>query len=146
MPDISIRMRIDAPLDQVFDAIGDHETFLHDGRTRTTILRPGVSDRNGLGCFREVRAGRRTRFVEEITAWERPNAFEYRIRECSMPLRHDGGRLAFHAEDGHTVVEWTSRFAIPVPLVGGLLAAVAKRVLVGAFTRLLLQAKTKLER
>jgi uncharacterized protein YndB with AHSA1/START domain len=85
---VQVQVHIDAPIDRVFEAVTDHEVFLRteDGATRTKLLRPGSADRNGLGCIREVRVGRRMRYVEEITAWERPASFEYTIREVSMPM------------------------------------------------------------
>jgi uncharacterized protein YndB with AHSA1/START domain len=143
---VCVRVHIDAPIERVFDAIGDHERFLRaaDGTT-ATVVRPGKSERNGLGCIREVRAGRRARYVEEITAWERPSSFEYRIRETSLPLEHSGSRLAFTTSRGGTDVEWTARFEIRVPIVGRLLGVWVARRLTTAFTNMLLAAKAQLE-
>jgi hypothetical protein len=143
--DIHVRFRIGAPLETVFDAVSDHERFLSNARTHTTIARAGEPDRNGRGCLREVRAKPLLRFVEEITAWERPTSFDYMVRECTLPLRHHGGRLTFTREDGGTLIDWTTRFEVPVPIVGGMLAAVAKRILARAFDDFLCGAKTRLE-
>jgi len=143
---VQVRMHIEAPPERVFDAVSDHERFLRteDG-VRTRILRPGTPERDGLGCLREVRVGRRARYVEEVTAWQRPVAFEYTIRESSLPLRHAGSRLTFTPHGPGTEVEWTSRFAVTVPLVGGLLGARARRLYAASFTALLRQAKARLE-
>ena len=145
MEDIHIRFRIDAPIETVFDAVSDHPRFLSNARTHTTIARAGEPDRNGRGCLREVRAKPLLRFVEEITAWERPSSFEYLVRECTLPLRHHGGRLTFTREDEGTVIDWTTRFEIPVPILGGMLARVANRILSSAFDDFLRRAKTRLE-
>ena len=93
---VRVVVYIDAPVERVFDAVSDHEVFLHttDGTT-AKVVREGASERNGLGCIREVNAGERAWYIEEITAWERPFGFAYTIREASMPLRHLGSRLAF---------------------------------------------------
>ena len=146
MEDIHLRFRIDAPLETVFDAVSDHERFLSNARTHTTIVRPGELDRNGKGCLREGRAKPLMRFVEEITAWERPSAFDYMVRDCTLPLRHHGGRLRFTPDGDGTLIDWTTRFEVPVPIVGGMLAAVAKRILSRAFDDFLSGAKTRLER
>jgi len=52
------------------------------------VVRAGEPERNGLGCLREVRVGRRVRYVEEITAWQRPLAFEYEeFASCRVRAR-----------------------------------------------------------
>jgi len=47
------------------DAVSDHESFLRsEGGVRARVVRAGEPERNGLGCLREVRVGRRVRYVE----------------------------------------------------------------------------------
>ncbi len=144
---VRVLIHIDAPVDRVFDAVSDHEVFLRtDDGTTAKIVREGATERNGLGCIREVNAGRRARYVEEITAWERPTGFAYTIRETSLPLRHLGSRLAFRPSGGGTDVEWTADFEVTVPIVGRLLRAWVDRRLARAFTEMLVAAKSRLER
>jgi len=145
MQEIHVRALFDAPVARVFEAVSDHERFLSAGRTRAVVIKPGSPDRNGAGCLREVRGGGRLRFVEEVTAWEPPSAYEYMIRECSLPVVHHGGRLSLTPQGGGTVVEWTSRFEIPMPLVGGVVASVARRILAKTFSDFLLRAKKRVE-
>ena len=144
---VQVQVHIDAPIDRVFEAVSDHELFLRteDGDTRTKVLRPGSAERNGLGCVREVRVGRRVRYVEEITSWERPSSFEYKIRDVSMPMRHLGSRLTFASSGGGTDVVWTARFEIPVPILGYPLQLWVERRLARAFTDMLAAAKGRLE-
>jgi hypothetical protein len=143
---VQVNIHIIAPIEQVFETVSDHERFLSapDG-TRTKLLQPGNSERNGLGCVREVKVGQRAWYIEEITAWERPAYFEYTIRQASMPIVHEGSCLRFTTADGGTDVKWTSRFRIPVPIVGGLLGIAAANLYSKAFTRLLQAAKAQLE-
>ena len=143
---VQVQVYIEALVEKVFDAVSDHESFLRteDG-VSAKIMRPGTPEREGLGCLREVRVGRRARYVEEITAWQKPVAFEYRIRESSLPLRHAGSCLTFTPRGEGTDVEWTSRFEVTVPLLGRLLGARAKRLYAASFTALLHQAKARLE-
>lgn len=145
MENVRVVIHIDAPRERVFTAVSDHVAFLTQADTTVTILRPGDIDRNGLGCVREVRVGRRARYVEEITAWEPPTFFEYTIRETSLPLRHRGSRIELSAWGGGTDVTWTARFEITVPIVGGLLGSRVRRRLTTAFTNFLLAAKPRLE-
>jgi hypothetical protein len=143
MEEIAIRLRFDAPRDRVCDVVADHETFLSNARTRTVITRSGEPERSGKGCLRTVHAQPGIRFVEEITEWERPASYQYLIRESSLPMRHHGGKLTFTEKDDGTVVDWTTRFEIPVPLLGKLLEKAAKRALTRAFEEFLQQAKAR---
>ena len=145
MEKVRVVVHIDAPVEPVFAAVSDHVAFLTNDDTTATILRPGDIDRNGLGCVREVRVGRRARYIEEITAWEPPTFFEYTIRETSLPLRHRGSRIELKAWGGGTDVTWTAQFEITVPIVGGLLGSRISRRLTTAFTNFLLATKTRLE-
>jgi hypothetical protein len=147
MRSVQVHIHIDAPIDRVFETISDHERFLRsaDG-TRTKLLQEGSAERNGLGCVREVSVGKRAWYVEEITAWERPASFEYTIRRASMPMHHEGSRLSFTEVSGGTDVQWSSRFTIPVPILGGLLGAAAERLYSKAFAALLATTKAQLER
>jgi hypothetical protein len=146
MPRIDLSVHVAAPLPRVFAAVSDHESFLRGGGARTEVVRPGALERNGLGCMREVRVGRRVRFVEEITAWSAPHSFEYLIRECSLPMRHLGGKLEFTPSHGGTEVAWTSDFEVPLPFVGRLVGRAAKFAGSRAFRRFLVAAKARLER
>jgi hypothetical protein len=146
MHDVKVYIHVVAPIEQVFETISDHQRFLTsaDG-TVTTLLQEGRLERNGLGCIREVRVGRRAWYVEEITAWERPTYFEYTIRKASMPIRHEVSRLSFTAANAGTDVQWSSRFSIPIPILGLILGAKAAKLYSKAFTSLLTAAKTQLE-
>ena len=146
MHEVRVHVHIEAPVEQVFDAVSDHESFLRsEGGVRARVVRAGEPERDGLGCLREVRVGRRVRYVEEITAWQRPSAFEYMIRETSLPLRHAGSGLTFTPHGSGTNVEWTSRFEITVPILGRLLGVRARRIYAASFRGLLLAAKVRLE-
>jgi hypothetical protein len=137
---------IHSPVERVFDAVSDHERFFTGGRiTLARIVRPGEKDRNGLGCLREIRTTR-VRFVEEITSFDRPGSFEYVIRECSLPMRHEGSRLELTRRGDGTEVDWTSSFEVPVPAVGPVLTRMWQNALTVEFTRLLIQAKDRLEK
>ena len=147
MRSVQVNIHINAPIEQVFEAISDHEQFLRsaDG-TKTKLLQEGSAERNGLGCVREVSVGKRAWYVEEITAWNRPASFEYTIRRASMPILHEGSCLSFTEVGSGTDVQWSSRFRIPIPILGGLLGAAAERLFSKAFADLLATAKVQLER
>jgi uncharacterized protein YndB with AHSA1/START domain len=67
MDEIRLDVHIDAPAERVFDVVADHESFLRTASgIHTRVVRPGVPDRDGLGCLHEVRSGRSVRFREEL--------------------------------------------------------------------------------
>lgn len=145
MQEIHANVYIDAPIERVFDAISDHERFLSNVHVRTTVTRAGTNHRNGLGALREVWAGTRIRYLEEITAFERPSRFDYLIRESTMPVRHHGAQLRFTARGEGTEVDWTSRVEVPVPVAGPWLERLLRPMFTAIFTELLLAAKARLE-
>lgn len=147
MREVHVNVYIHAPIERVFEAVADHESFLcSDDGTRASIARPGSSDRNGLGCLREVRGPKGVHFIEEITSFSRPSGFDYQIRKASLPLRHHGGQVRLTARSDGTEVDWTSSFDITVPLVGGALERLAAAILTATFTDMLLRAKARIER
>lgn len=146
MQELRVTIHVASPVERVFDAMSDHETFLTgDDGTIAKVVRAGAADRNGLGCLREVKKGRALRFVEEITAFQRPSSYEYLIKECSLPMRHFGGRLSFSPSTNGTDVEWTTRFEIPVPIAAMAFEPIAARLLKNAFNGILNASKRRLE-
>lgn len=139
-------MYIHAPIERVFEALSDHESFLKSNDTHTSIAQPGTPDRNGLGCVRAVRSKGGVRFAEEITGWSPPTSYDYQIRESSLPLRHHGGQLRFTTRGEGTEVDWTTRFDVTVPLVGRALEPLTAAILTTTFTEMLGAAKERLER
>jgi hypothetical protein len=124
---------------ETFAKLTDYEKFFGGPGISCKVTRPGAGDRNGLGAVREIYA-LGMRFAEEITAWDAPHSYEYRVRECTLPADHQMGRMTFTAKDGGTEVVWLTLFAIPVPIVGALLSQLAAPVFKSTFRRLLRQA------
>ena len=145
MTRIHVSSYIHARREDVFDFVSDHEGFLRGpGIKSCKVTTPGKGDRNGLGALREVRGGG-IRFVEEITVFDRPSRYDYVIRECTLPIVHEGGRLSFFERGDGTEIDWVSDFSVPIPIAGGALGRIAALQLTEAFTRLLLRAKAALE-
>jgi hypothetical protein len=60
---LRVQIEIAADIERVFRRISDHEAFLDMQKQVTAmIFRPGTVERNGLGCVREVLAGRKVRY------------------------------------------------------------------------------------
>ncbi len=151
MYEIHVRIDIQSPIGDVFDAVSDHERFFRGhGVTRSQVTRPGRDEKNGLGAIREIDAGGH-HFVEEVVRFERPRRFDYIVRSVTrggmrLPMQHELGWLELSEQGRGTHLEWRSRFRITIPLLGGVLERVMGPRMAQAFQRLLEQARGELER
>ena len=109
--------------EQVFAGISEHVEFLSTKSIQCRMICEGKTDVNGLGAVREVKKGR-ILFEEAITAFDRPNAYEYRILalrgpfKLKLPFHHEHGRLELQSINGYTRLVWTSRFQFAIPVAG----------------------------
>lgn len=144
MQTITVQRTIPAPIEKVFDVLADHANYKSfPGVKDSVLVKEGKGDRNGLGAVRRIQAGGIT-FEEEITAYERPQRFDYLIIKCSAPLEHQGGSLRFERVGDATRVTWTSTLRIKVPVVGGLLTKLAAGKLGAAFGSMLKETERRL--
>jgi hypothetical protein len=85
----------------------------------------GPWDQVGSRRIVHLRGGDRT--GEEITAFERPEHFAYRVGDFSHALKylasHGGGEWWFDESRGSTLVRWTYSFTPRSPLLGPVLWA-----------------------
>lgn len=144
MRTITVTRTIPAPIEKVFDLLADHANYKANfGVKESKLLREGKPDRNGLGAVRYINAGP-IQFEEEITAYERPRRFDYRITKCSAPLEHQGGSIRLDAAGNATRVTWTSVVRVKLPLVGGLLTRLLVAKLGQAFGAMLKETERRL--
>ena len=147
---IHVHVTIDAPLEQVFEAIADHEHFLSGPNMSCRLTNEGAEHRGGVGAVREVTADG-SAFTEEITAYDPPRHYEYMVRSLtnakgkSVPLRHERGWLDFREAGNGTQVDWYSRFAVTTPIVGWFVERLLGPRAASGFRKLLEQTKANLE-
>jgi ribosome-associated toxin RatA of RatAB toxin-antitoxin module len=137
MRSIHVTRTIPAPAEAVFDLLADHANY---DRFRpihaSELVREGDPPPNGLGALRRIKV-RPLTFEEEITAYERPNRFDYLIVKLNVPFEHHGGTIRVdHAGDA-TDVDWRSSFTVPTPVIGGLEELVWVPVLARGFRQVL---------
>lgn len=137
MKTVRVERGIEAQPEQVFDLLADHARYdRFRGIHASELLHEGKPPPNGLGAVRRV-VSRPFRFEEEITAFERPTRLDYLIVRINAPLEHQGGSIRLLEDRGRTLVEWTSSFRVPTPLVGGIQERVWALALGRAFRRVL---------
>lgn len=140
-----IKAYVHAPVERVWDALTDHAKLARfEGVSSARLLRRGTADENGEGAQREVYLGR-ARFVEDIVRFEPHRVMEYRVVECSLPLKHDIGRITLIPRNGGTEIHWTTRFGLDIPVIGSALTRLARALVCDGFHSMLLQLKDELE-
>ena len=123
MHEVCVTHDFSFPPEKVFAGICDHAVFLTNAQIHCRLIRAGDTERNGCGAVREVRSGP-FRFEEEITNFNSPHDFEYRIRtfrgplNFKMPFHHEMGRIQLETIEQQTRVTWVSRFHFSIPLIG----------------------------
>ncbi len=103
------RIFIAAPPALVFEVFTHYETYRRlSGVRGTALIRPGQTNPVwGEGAVREIDLGVMA-VQEEVTAVQYPHFWDYRFVSWPLPLRHQGGRMAFEAVPGGTRMVWTS--------------------------------------
>jgi uncharacterized protein YndB with AHSA1/START domain len=135
MVQLHVERTIAASSDRVFDWLVDPANltaaplFLKAG-WRNESLPPGV------GAVREViAAGAWLR--EEITAYDPPRAYSYRVIKSFPAANHDGGTISLTPADLGTRVVWVSTYTIPARGGGKLIEAVTSPLFRSCFDAIL---------
>jgi len=124
MFEVRVAHEFNFDLEKVFFGVSNHVTFLSTSKITCRMKRGGNSEANGLGALREIRNGMLC-FEEEITAFDSPHAYEYRILalrgpfNLKLPFHHEMGRIELDGKNEKTQLVWKSRFHFSVPLIGG---------------------------
>lgn len=113
-------VRINAPIDRVFNFFADHERFITLLGGRCKRIREGDSEPNGLGSIRRIGPGPLS-FDETIVTFEPNQQIEYAITRGG-PLRSHRGTIDFREDRGATIVDYVIRFEPKLPLSGGVIA------------------------
>lgn len=117
---IHVEKELKMPIDKAFEAITDHANYsLYAGIKKSSLLRSGKEDKNGVGAVREIVAGALT-LQEEIVDYEYPHKMGYRITNCKpVGMHHPFGEINLEKlDDNLTKVVWQSEFGFKVPLIG----------------------------
>jgi hypothetical protein len=111
------------------------------------IRREGNPPPAGLGAVKALTAnsrglnGKRVVSVEEVTAFEPPSRFGYKLLS-GLPLRDYNATITLtEASEGGTDIEWRSQFEPKYPLTGGLFRGVLGRFMKDAAQRLAREAE-----
>lgn len=110
----------DAPVDQVFSTLGDHETFGKICGISMKRIKDGADGANGLGSIRRINIGPLPSFEETITDYKENELIEYRISQGS-PIKNHLGTLRFSQQGEKTLLNYTIELESKIPLTTGLI-------------------------
>ena len=99
----------------------------------------------GVGAVREMTAVG-TRFREEITAYDPPRSYSYRIVRAFPAIDHEGGTLTFTPSGEGTHVDWVSTYTHPARAGSKAMEAVSSRLLRSSFVAILAGCAKALEK
>ncbi len=126
---VLVSKTINAPIEQVFEILADHEGYVSfPGVRKAELIQEGSSPRNGVGAVRRLGLGPIS-IDEEITEFQAPSLLGYRIVKAPLPVDHEFAQVRLQSHGDKTRVEWESVIHNRWPLVGGLLElAVGKQL------------------
>ena len=110
MPKIEHTVRIKAPVEKVWAVISDHTGYPQWTDLKSAKLqRRGTPDPNGVGAVRVFEAGGR-HLVEEVTAFDAPTYFAYKLTDGVPGLEHHAGVVTLKRGVEETIVQYTIDF------------------------------------
>ncbi|MEV0324668.1 SRPBCC family protein [Streptomyces sp. NPDC050658] len=145
METMTVERVIDAPIDAVFAWLTTTTNYTRSPLVvRCRLARRGETAPYGVGAVRN-HLWLIGWFRERITLYDPPYATEYVVDRSVPPARHEVGRMTFTETDAGTLVRWTTRAEIPVPLIGGFLTRrFARPVITRTFGNILAAADAAL--
>jgi hypothetical protein len=134
-----------APPETVWRVVEDAPGWSRWGAWRSVELeREGEPSPGGLGAVKVLTSDTRRPVVsrEEVTVFEPPSRFGYRLLSSGLPLRdYDAAITLAPASDGGTDIAWRSQFNPKIPLTGGFFRRALGRFIEDAARRLAREAE-----
>ena len=143
MVTLHVERTIAAPPEQVFAWLADPANLI----VAPLVLRAGWAKNSaapGVGAVRAV-IGTGMWFREEITAYDPPRSYSYRIFQSVPAFNHDGGTMTFTPSGTGTHVDWTRSYIHPIHAGGKAMEALTSRLLPWNFHAILAGCAEALE-
>lgn len=129
---VHVQRDLDAPPEEVFDHLAEHENLAALFGTKVKRLADGDDgSRNGVGSRRELKIGPLPSFDETTTRHERPELIEYRITRGGVLKDHVGIMKFSPTPTGGTHFDYRIRINAKIPgmspvIVAGLTRSIEK--------------------
>jgi uncharacterized protein YndB with AHSA1/START domain len=114
---IEIRQRFNAPVEEIFRVLTDHESFgeVVGANIRRVVDSPG-ENKNGVGSVRRISSFPVPAFEETVITYEPNQLMEYVVSRGS-PIKNHTGRMQFSEEQGKTTLFYTIEFEPRMPFL-----------------------------
>jgi hypothetical protein len=119
--EIKVYQEFDAPIEQVWEAFNDHETFgkMMGQKVTRVVDSKDPANINGVGSARSLPVPLMP-FEESIIKSEKPSLIEYKITKGMPLLHHHYGRMQFSSlPEGRSAITYTIELGSKIPLLGG---------------------------
>lgn len=143
MARLHLERTIAASPERVFDWLADPANLTAAPLALKAGYAKGSSE-PGVGALREV-TGVGVWFREEITAYDVPRSYSYRIVRSFPAFDHEGGTLTFTPSGDGTRVDWVTTYTHPARAGGKVTEAVSSRLLRSSFLAILAGCAKALE-
>ncbi|MAR92951.1 MAG: SRPBCC family protein [Pseudomonadota bacterium] len=133
---VQMDVEFNAPVEQVFAVLSDHEALGKVLGADFTRIRDGQEHVNGVGSVRRIGGPPLMSFEETVTAFEPNRLVEYTVSRGS-PIKNHLGRMVFSEHAGKTHLHYTIEFEprLPLPFSGLLIATGLKRMMLRGLRR-----------
>ena len=127
MASFTLQGDVAAPVELVFDVLTDHRSYNKITPLRaSTLEREGEPDPNGVGCVRVLKlAGPPIR--EEVTEFERPSRFAYKMLS-GAPVRSHTGTVELAPSGSGTTLVWRVESIPSIPLPDAVWGGIMRQV------------------
>ncbi len=132
MIEFTLTRNTSAPIETVFDALTDHANYKNISPLRISeLVVPGDKEPNGVGALRRMGLIGPTQ-TEEVTVFERPTRFGYRLRS-GLPVRDHTGTVELARAAAGTRITYTVRStpSLPIPGLGFVLELILRQGIAG---------------
>jgi len=131
---IKIVQTFAAPVEQVFDALSDHESFGRICGIKAKRVKDGEGTENGLGSVRQLNIGPLPSFEETITDFVPNELIEYKITQGS-PIKNHVGTMKFSSQGDQTVLHYTIKLESKIPFTTGLIKSALEHGISGGLKK-----------
>ncbi len=132
---VDVTADYNAPVERVFDYLGEHENLGKVFGIRVERLRSGDTDRNGVGSVRKLSLGGLMPFEETVTDYKANELIEYTISK-GTPIKDHLGTMRFSSTpSGGTHLHYTISIEGP-PVITPLVGMQLKRSLSGSLPKI----------
>ena len=130
MIDFHVTRTSTASPEALFDTLTDHASYKDMTPLRMSVLeRPGATDPNGVGAQRRIGVVGPTQ-VEEVTVFERPTRFAYKLIS-GLPVRDHVGTVELTAVPEGTRIDYHVQSTPTLPGLGLILGPILKQGIAG---------------